>query len=720
MVEAYKPGAVTLRPVTDNRRTGPGAEAFGAEIGRATQGLGQSLDSAADVASRIADSQAETRVREADVALSTRIQEELTTGPNALMKLQGQTFVDKAPEYLKRIEDHAKELTSQPRNGLEARMLGDLTSRRLAEARQQIGSQSVREAQFANKAAAAARTDVLAQGAAFNYRNAQAFQRGRSEMDAAIRDELHTKGIDDPLSFQAMRAEKLGIIHSYAVQDMIRLGETGAAQSWLDKAIIDREIDPAAASQLQTRLETAATEHEIGALVEGDQPPSIVDGTTTRVTPELRAAVRFQESRGNGMAVSPTGAKGVMQVQPDTGPEAARLAGLPWQPERMHSNRPEDIEYQQTLGDAYLGQQLKTFKGVTVAALAAYNAGPGMVQDWIDGTNLTKKNPGKLKLGDPAVNPRVWANAIPFSETKAYVAAITAKLGGSTRAPLPPGIMNVADVEPWVKQFPVQDRDKARSAAIAVVNRNRSAKAQREADTWDAVQPYLRNGGNWTNIPKQLWNRVDPEHQTALMEAERKGTDRVTSPEALDGLMAIMERDPQGFADMDLLKAAPDFSRSDFEQIRMWQHQARTGTGEWKRPVAQYSSITRLAPAIVPPSMLKSTGKADLAQLKARWYEAMKLKQDTQKEPLTDDEIGDIGARLVAQTATSGGMLGGKTQPLFKFGVAGGMVPTAEYKAIPVEEQSKVFRFLQQRTGKVPTTAEVLETWRTLKATGDI
>lgn len=694
-------------------------EAFGANVGQAAQRLGRSLEGTTDLAQQIADSQAETRVREADIALSKRIQEELTTGESALMKMQGQAFVDNAPAYLERIEKHARELETNPRNTLEAEMLRTMTARRLEGVRQQVGSQQIREAQFANKASAVARTETMASNAAYAYRDPAAYTRNMADLNAAVQDQLQTQGITDPASFQALRQEKLAAVHAYAIQDMVRLGETGQAQVWLDGAIMRREIDPANAGRLQEMLEKSSTELEIGALVEGEAPQI---GNMTTASDELVAAVTYQESRGKGTAVSPKGAAGVMQVMPTTGPEAARLAKIAWQPERMVSNKPEDMEYQQKLGVAYLNAQLKRFGGSTVAALAAYNAGPEMVQDWIDGTNRTGKNKSKLKLGDPSQNPAAWAAAIPFAETKDYVAKITAKLGGTTRAPLPKGVMTVDDVETWVDQFPVKDRQAARSAGMATMNRNRAAREQSESDAWDAVQPYLRNGGTWTQIPKHLWSRVSPQHQTALMEAERKGEDRITSPETFDTIMSVMEQNPEGFKRMDLLKVAPDLSRQDFEQVRMWQRQARQGTGEWKRPQAQYTSINRLFATVAPPSLVNAKGPAkDRAdQLKSAWWQALQLKQSAQQEPLTDDEIAEIGTRLVADVAVGKGMFGPKERPLYTFAPDMDRNEALGYSSIPAEEKSRVFRYLQQRSGRVPSVGEVLNTWRTLKAVGEL
>jgi soluble lytic murein transglycosylase-like protein len=125
-----------------------------------------------------------------------------------------------------------------------------------------------------------------------------------------------------------------------------------------------------------------------------------------------------QESRGNqfnpdgSVVTSPKGAVGVAQVMPGTGPEAAKLAGLPWDPARFKN----DPNYNAALGKAYYAQQLKTFGSIDVAA-AAYNAGPNAV--------LSAQAKASKRGGD-------WLSYMP-AETQDYVAKVTS--GGAAPQP---------------------------------------------------------------------------------------------------------------------------------------------------------------------------------------------------------------------------------------------------------------------------------------------
>ena len=96
---------------------------------------------------------------------------------------------------------------------------------------------------------------------------------------------------------------------------------------------------------------------------------------------DLIGRVEAQESGGDQSAVSSAGAIGVMQVMPDTAPEAAALAGLPWDEEAYR----KDATYNRILGIAYLSEMLRRYDGDVELALAAYNAGPGRADEYAAG-----------------------------------------------------------------------------------------------------------------------------------------------------------------------------------------------------------------------------------------------------------------------------------------------------------------------------------------------
>lgn len=126
------------------------------------------------------------------------------------------------------------------------------------------------------------------------------------------------------------------------------------------------------------------------------------------VPTEYAMAIARQESEFNPQAASGVGARGLMQLMPATAEHMATLAGVEYDLDRLGT----DPLYNATLGTEYLSRMLNKFGGSYILATAAYNAGPGRVDEWI----RTFGDPRK-----PGVDPVVWIETIPFSETRNYV-----------------------------------------------------------------------------------------------------------------------------------------------------------------------------------------------------------------------------------------------------------------------------------------------------------
>jgi len=129
----------------------------------------------------------------------------------------------------------------------------------------------------------------------------------------------------------------------------------------------------------------------------------------------LALAMIRQESAFDPAVISRSDARGLMQLLPSTAKDVAKSLSLPFAAERLT----QDPAYNVVLGRAYLGQLLESFGGSYVLAVAAYNAGPSRVRQWI------------AAFGDPrsgAIDPVDWIETMPFKETRNYVQRVMENL----------------------------------------------------------------------------------------------------------------------------------------------------------------------------------------------------------------------------------------------------------------------------------------------------
>lgn len=122
-----------------------------------------------------------------------------------------------------------------------------------------------------------------------------------------------------------------------------------------------------------------------------------------RLDPALLTAVILEESRFHAAALSAAGARGLMQILPATGRKIARQLKLRWFSDELLF----DAKVNLRLGSWYLSRLLEEFGGKETFALAAYNAGPQIVREWL--------------AQNGALEEDEFVEEIPYSETKNYI-----------------------------------------------------------------------------------------------------------------------------------------------------------------------------------------------------------------------------------------------------------------------------------------------------------
>lgn len=261
------------------------------------------------------------------------------------------------------------------------------------------------------------------------------------------------------------------------------------------------------------------------------------------ITRSSESGNRQLDSKGNPITSS-AGAVGIMQVMPDTGPEAAKLAGLPWDEKRYRT----DSDYNQKIGEAYLSKQFNDFGNNPALAWAAYNAGPGALRK-------------ALTAAEKDGNPDAWLQKLPL-ETRDYVTKNMALLGQQ--------VPNVANV-----------RSTSENAAVDLAE-GRKRRFGTIADTYldtvndktsdEEVVAQLKQSAQFKNVPQRtLLGAV----QRIVQRGTVGGEQTVSAKEAANILSRNMVPSDDTTGTISVARAARNVDRllsllpggKDFEDI---------------------------------------------------------------------------------------------------------------------------------------------------------
>jgi soluble lytic murein transglycosylase len=126
------------------------------------------------------------------------------------------------------------------------------------------------------------------------------------------------------------------------------------------------------------------------------------------IEPGLVYALMREESGYRPAVVSVSGARGLLQIMPETGERLAReLAIANFDTDELFV---PDVNLR--MGSHYLRTLSRRFPGRISAAIASYNAGPEAVGRWTD----------------PALEDDEWVETIPYSQTQNYVKRVLRSL----------------------------------------------------------------------------------------------------------------------------------------------------------------------------------------------------------------------------------------------------------------------------------------------------
>lgn len=300
---------------------------------------------------------------------------------------------------------------------------------------------------------------------------------------------------------------------------------------------------------LQDRSDYAAyTEVNAGMVSAGAPPMGVGKGDLSRmaaITAETESGNRDHNADGS-FVTSVKGAQGRMQVMPGT----QRDPGFGVKP--AANNSAAELA---RVGRDYLAAMMTRYGNDPAKAWAAYNAGPGAVDEALkDGGN--------------------WLARMP-KETRDYVKKNVAALGGTDNAPREYDKAAIYDAIEARTDWTYEKKERVKRVADREIARDEQLlQRQYKAAGDEAVQAVIGLGDNFTDIsqiPAATRAKMDPTDLMRLTETAAKNkaakaaipNDTTRSLE----LQALMRMDPEAFARIDLSKEVGRVSHDDLKDL---------------------------------------------------------------------------------------------------------------------------------------------------------
>lgn len=446
-----------------------------------------------------------------------------------------------------------------------------------------------------------------------------------------------------PETIAAQQQEFNSTVATSVIERMVTLDPMQAQQYYAKQADTMTAADQ---MKVQKLLGTSVRQQMAGQMAANIWDKGSVGGAG------LPALIIQAESRGDQSAVSPKGAIGAMQLMPETAKETSEELGIPFSPARLAT----DANYNVALGTAYLNKMLGRFGGNETLAVAAYNAGPGMVDDWVNGTNKTGKNPSKLQLPDPRTGEAAaqeFIQKIPFQETRNYTAGIMQQAAATV-----PASQKYADglaaanniTDPQLKKFVMDDLD----------DRKKAATAQGNALYDQAAKIVLDSG--FSKIPAQLMNNIPADELVKLQRMDdyrRKGTEPTTD---YGKFQEFLKLPVEQLAALNLEKdIRPYTSNADFNTVRSVWQKAQAGDQTPQKVAAGKESVietTMNMAGILTGKSVKALAPDNLKK-QQQFRSAMQERQDSFRVKHDRDpniqETEDLANQLLLKVKLTGG-----------------------------------------------------------------
>lgn len=687
-------------------------EAFGADIGRGLQRGGQALGEVADALQKVQAFDNENDARDADTKFSDWLRER-TYGDGGFLTTEGKNAVDGLPAFEKEVETKRMEFGAGLKPGAGKLYQRSSQARVQSTFQQAVAHRSNERKEYFRQTNDASRTG-FANDALANFTNPVLVQKniaagilqidnrgameGWAPEETARQKSMFTSGVHS------------GIVTQFADNNPIAA----------DKYLSDNKdaFLPADALKLRNMLEAplraARTDMWLQEAVKGGPATDFAAASNGTMLQQMLPITVKTESAGNPNAVSPKGARGLMQVMPGTMTDPG--FGI----------RPSDGSQADTVrvGQEYLGKMMNRYNNDPARAWAAYNAGPRALDK-------------SMKA-----NGANWLSGMP-KETRDYVAknmkALASGGGEGSAGGSSAWLGNLYQKAEAIRD--PEDREAAFGAIDRWYNRQQRVVGASRQQVVDDLEKRMIADPSFD--PKALpismqqvigmsgMNSLQSWHDAKLADGKVK-----TDPITLDALQQQAAFDPENFAKQDLMPYRAKLSDSDWLSLRSKQREAAGDLSKAVRTGSVYKDAFNVAEEFYSTAGIV-TGNSKKAQSddnrtkKAQFNGAMREEVDEfiqrEKRRPNYDEMRTIASALTLKVVGSETRSAWSPVRLFDDdqddvwsgrAFERGSMPagtnrrvTPSYVEVPQEWINPIKSSLAKRLGRAPSNAEVATEW---------
>ena len=681
-----------------NAPQGPTADGIAARQGAQ---MGQALNEAGQAASRIAlDMQQEAnRVRVIDAV--TQAKERLfdlqygkqgftrAKGVEALQRPSGKLLAD---EYDGAFEAQVGEIEKGLGNDAQRQAFREQAGQMRVQLRGAAMQHTAQEFKTYQSATYDAAASAGQRQIALNYKDLTddgLVAQGVQTVTAAVKEKARLLGMPQTWADEQV-IQTVSAAHRLAIKTALENNEIELARGYLNKhkgsMTADDQLTVRTVIDKEMRTRVAV---QVGSQVVGELAPKLQPSDMDRlvgITMQTESGGRRYGKDGQ-LLTSPKGARGEMQVMPGT----QRDPGFGVTPARDDS--PEELA---RVGRDYLRAMVKRYDGDPAKAWAAYNAGPGALDEAL---MRAKASPTS---GAP------WLTFMP-NETQAYVTKNMKMLQEGFGAPAAP---TLADVQAEVakRMGPNADPLAVKAATQHATQQwevaRKAIDERNEALVADAQRLLLANGGRFQDLPSSVRSALPPGKIDDLMtfgSKIAKGENIATDW----GLYYRLASDPDLLARTNLGVLRDRLAPAEFKQLTGQQtdlskgDDKRTHLLSAKDVIGQMMRENGIDPS---PQDNDKTGAEKVGQLMAAYQDRITLREAQLGKKLGDKELREEAAALFKPVKVAG-FLG------FSRETPAGLVKPDDAVRVPDTDRKQIEASLR-RAGRPVTAAEVERLYR--------